>query len=148
MCNRRPYARFTTSTFLIGRDDFMRVRFNESYAGYGYEDVQFGVELERSGIGILHIDNPLVHLGLEPNAVYLEKAENAVRNAFEHMEEIGRGSTLLNHFDRLQRFRMVWAGRLAFRLFSGPMRHNLVGNKPSLKVFSLYKLCYLCHIKG
>ena len=148
LCNRQPYARFTTSTFMIGRDDFMKIRFDESYGGYGYEDVQFGVELERRGMFILHIDNPLVHLGLEPNAVYLEKTENAVRNAFEHREKIGSGSTLLNHFGRLERFRMVWAGRLAYRMFAGSMRRNLVGNKPSLKVFSLYKLCYLCHIKG
>ena len=79
--SRNPYARFTPFSFLIDREVFMQIRFDESYSGYGYEDVQFGSELEKRGVSILHIDNQLVHLGLEKSEAYLEKTRQAVVNA-------------------------------------------------------------------
>ena len=141
--SRNPYARFTPFSFLIERDLFMQIRFDESYAGYGYEDVQFGRELEKRGVSILHIDNPLVHLGLETSDVYLEKTRQAVRNAFEHREMIGGSSLLLTHYNRVVRFRMRWLFRLVWKLFGNKMEKNLLGSNPSLRVFSLYKLCYI-----
>lgn len=142
--SRNPYARFTPFSFLIERDLFMQIRFDESYAGYGYEDVQFGRELEKRGVSILHIDNPLVHLGLEKSEVYLEKTRQAVLNAYEHRDEIGDSSLLLTHYNRVVKFRMRWLFKLIWTLFHGGMERNLLGPKPKLKIFSLYKLCYIC----
>lgn len=144
---RNPYARFTPFSFLIDREVFMQIRFDESYAGYGYEDVQFGRELEKRGVSILHIDNPLVHLGLETSDVYLEKTRQAVRNAFEHKDEIGDSSKLLTHYHRVVRFRMRWFFRLVWKLFGKIMEKNLLGSTPNLRIFSLYKLCYICSLK-
>ncbi|MBO7415689.1 MAG: glycosyltransferase [Bacteroidaceae bacterium] len=145
--SRTPYARFTPFSFLIDRKVFMDIRFDESYNGYGYEDVQFGHELERRGVSILHIDNPLVHLGLEKNDVYLGKTRQAVMNAFSHMEEIGDSSRLLNHYNRMGRYHIRWLFRMLWKLSGKGMERNLLGNKPSLRIFSLYKLCYLCSLK-
>ena len=122
----------------------MQIRFDESYAGYGYEDVRFGRELEKRGVSILHIDNPLVHLGLETSDVYLEKTRQAVRNAFEHKDEIGDSSKLLTHYHRVVRFRMRWIFWAIWNLSGNKMEKNLLGSNPSLRIFSLYKLCYIC----
>lgn len=145
--SQNPYARFTPFSFMIPKKTFMDIRFDESFHEYGYEDVLFGLELERRKVRILHIDNPLEHLGLERNEVYLAKTEQAVRSAWEHKESIGDGSTLLAHYGRLKKCGLLWAPRLAWRLFQKSMRRNLVGKKPCLKVFSMYKLCYLCSLK-
>ena len=142
--SRAPYARFTPFSFLIDRRVFMDIRFDESYSGYGYEDVQFGHELEKRGVSIIHIDNPLTHLGLEKNDVFLDKTRQAVVNAFSHREEIGDSSRLLNHYNRISRYKMLWVFRSIWRLSGRSMERNLLGNNPSLRIFSLYKLCYLC----
>ncbi len=145
--SRNPYARFTPFSFLIDRALFMRIRFDESYAHYGYEDVQFGCELERMGVSILHIDNQLIHLGLEKSEVYLEKTRQAVQNAFVHKDEVEGGSRLLTHYNRVVRFRMRWLFRGLWKLFGKQMEKNLLGSTPSLRIFSLYKLCYICILK-
>ena len=142
--SRNPYARFTPFSFLIERDLFMQIRFDESYAGYGYEDVQFGRELEKRGVSILHIDNPLVHLGLEKSEVYLEKTRQAVLNAYGHKDEIGDSSLLLTHYNRVVKFRMRWLFRFIWKMLGKKMEKNLLGSTPNLRIFSLYKLCNIC----
>lgn len=144
--SRTPYARFTPFSFLIDRKAFMDIRFDESYNGYGYEDVQFGHELEKRGVSILHIDNPLVHLGLEKNEVFLDKTRQAVMNAFSHREEIGDSSRLLNHYNRISKCHIRWLFRIIWKLSGKGMERNLLGNNPSLRIFSLYKLCYICQL--
>ncbi len=46
----------------------------------------------------------------------------------------------------LQRWHVKGLAALLFRVFRPIMRRNLLGKKPSLTVFSLYKLGYLCTI--
>ena len=142
--SKNPYLRFTSFSFLIDKSVFMAIRFDESYVGYGYEDVQFGHELEQNGVSILHIDNPLAHLGLENSEAYLNKTRQAVLNAFEHKEEIGDSSKLLTHYNKVVKFRMRWLFRFIWAFFQKGMEKNLLGPKPKLRIFSLYKLCYIC----
>lgn len=144
---RNPYSRFTPFSFLIDRELFMKIRFDESFREYGYEDVLFGRQLEHEGVKILHIDNPLIHLGLEQNEVFLAKTEQAVHNAFQHRDRIDDSSTLLKHYKRLSKWRMRWFFRLHFHIWGRLMKQNLTGRNPGLKVFSFYKLCYICSLK-
>jgi len=143
--SRNPYARFTPFSFLIDKEVFMQIRFDESYSGYGYEDVQFGSELEKRGVSIMHIDNQLIHLGLEKSDAYLEKTRQAVVNAFEHREMIADSSLLLTHYNRVARFRMKWLFRFIWKVFGKKMEKNLLGSTPNMRIFSLYKLCYICN---
>ena len=142
--SQNPYLRFTSFSFMIDRDVFMKIRFDESYVRYGYEDVQFGHELEQNGVSILHIDNPMAHLGLEDNAAFLNKTRQAVLNAFDHKNEIGESSKLLNHYHRVLKWKVRWLFRVIWTFFQKSMERNLLGPKPKLRIFSLYKLCYIC----
>ena len=142
--SQNPYLRFTSFSFLIEKEVFMKIRFDESYVRYGYEDVQFGHELEANGVSILHIDNPLAHMGLDDNASYLNKTRQAVQNAFDHKDEIEDSSKLLTHYNQVIRWKMRWFFRLVWVFFQKSMEKNLLGPKPGLRIFSLYKLCYIC----
>ena len=142
--SQNPYLRFTSFSFLIEKDVFMKIRFDETYVRYGYEDVQFGHELEAHGVSILHIDNPLAHIGLDDSASYLNKTRQAVQNAFDHKMEIGTSSKLLTHYNKVLKCRMRWFFRLIWVFFQKSMEKNLLGLKPGLRIFSLYKLCYIC----
>ena len=141
--SQNPYLRFTSFSFMIDRDVFMKIRFDESYVRYGYEDVQFGHELEENGVSILHIDNPLAHIGLDDSASYLNKTRQAVQNAFVHQDEIGDSSKLLTNYNKVRSLRMRWVFRFFWAFFQKSMEKNLLGPKPKLRIFSLYKLCYI-----
>ena len=142
--SQNPYLRFTSFSFLIQKDVFMKIRFDESYVRYGYEDVQFGHELETCGVSILHIDNPLAHVGLDDSASYLNKTRQAVQNAFDHKNDIGESSKLLTHYNKVLKMKMRWVFRVIWTFFQKSMEKNLLGPKPKLRIFSLYKLCYIC----
>ena len=129
---------------MIEKDVFMKIRFDESYVRYGYEDVQFGHELEENGVSILHIDNPMAHIGLDDSASYLNKTRQAVQNAYDHKDEIEDSSKLLTHYNQVIRWKMRWFFRLVWAFFQKSMEKNLLGPKPGLRIFSLYKLCYIC----
>jgi glycosyltransferase involved in cell wall biosynthesis len=57
---RLPWLYFLTGNASVRRDDLIRVgRFDESFTGYGHEDLELGYRLERAGVTILY----------EPNAI-------------------------------------------------------------------------------
>lgn len=138
--SKTPYDHFTPFNFLISRDTFQQIRFDTTFCGYGYEDVLFGMEMQRLRSSVLHIDNPLLHLGLEPNEKYLIKTDEAIHNLLLHRDQIGQGSTLLRHYDRICRWHLEPLIGMADKLLSKQIKRNLSGSHPGLKCFALYKL--------
>lgn len=137
-----PYAQFTTFNFLILRSLFLSIGFDESLKEYGHEDTFFGLELKRRGISILHIDNKLTHLGLEPAEEYLQKTETALNSlATMDIEQLYnvRVSTLAL---RLKRWNLLGLVRFLFKISKPVLRANLLGKHPQQMLFSSYKLGY------
>ncbi len=60
---RTPWRYLFTGNVLIRRDILERVGFDESFSGYGYEDVEWAIRLARQ-VAVRHIDNTCSHLGL------------------------------------------------------------------------------------
>lgn len=138
--NTEPYNRFTPFSFLIDRKLFMEIRFREDFIGYGYEDVMFGIMLKEKEASIIHIDNPLIHVGIEENSVFLEKTRQSIQNLYNHRDEIGSGSTLLINYNKLRRWHIAWIIGVIDTIFGKRIINNLQGCHPNLFLFSLYKL--------
>ncbi len=52
---RLPWLYFLTGNASVRREDLLHVgRFDESFTGYGHEDLELGYRLERSGVSILY----------------------------------------------------------------------------------------------
>lgn len=77
---RAGWLGFQSNNFLISQHLLLDHPFPEEVAGYGHEDTLWGQQMERAGVPIYHIDNPVVHLGLEPEDVFLGKQREAIRN--------------------------------------------------------------------
>ena len=140
--SRHPHRQLSAFNLLVQRDLFLSVRFDEQCRDYGYEDALFGADLERRHIPILHIDNPLLHMGLEPNAVFLAKTETALRTLRGLQGRMDAYSGVATAAQRLQRCHLTWAMRLFYKLFHRPIRRDLLGPRPCLTIFKLYKLGY------
>lgn len=138
----RPYQSFRTSNFMVHRSLFDRCSFDENFRNYGYEDVLFGKQLQKLGIPILHIDNPVGLDVLESNEVYVQKMEQAMQTLYQFREELQGYSPLLDAVGRLQRWHMLWAVRLWHWCLGGWERRNLCSQSPSLRLLNLYKLGY------
>ena len=137
---RFPYGQFTTFNFLIKRNLFLSILFDERLKEYGHEDTLFGLELKKRGIPIHHIDNKLIHVGLEDSEEYLAKTETALRS-LAHMpldqQENVRVSTLAL---RLKRLHLLVVVGFMFKISKRFLRSNLLGKHPKQLLFAFYKL--------
>lgn len=144
-----PYHGFMTNNFLIPKEIFQAIGFDERLRQYGHEDTLFGLELQGRGIPIVHLDNPLEHLGLEPAGVFLDKAKKAIENlallAKEHPE---LSSRLLEMYRRLHRYKMdrVLAG--ISPLLLPLLQKILLGGRAPLVLLDFYKLLQLVRCAG
>lgn len=58
---RSPYQSFRTTNIMLRRSVLQQVPYDERIIGYGYEDVMLGKSLEKAGVKVLHIDNPVAY---------------------------------------------------------------------------------------
>jgi glycosyltransferase involved in cell wall biosynthesis len=149
---REPNKSFMTNNFLISKPLFNKVRFDESITNYGHEDTLFGYELKKRNIIIEHIDNPLIHIGLETNEEFIRKTREGIENlkkimTLNHGEKVFiKDITLLNYFKFLQKTGLSRILKFLFGKSEKRLYNYLVNNKPELLFFDLYKLGYLCSI--
>jgi len=142
---------FTTPNFLISKSIFNEIRFDETIKGYGHEDTVFGVMLHQKNIEVLFVDNPVVHKGLDDNGTFLRKTEEGIANLFllyqrKKYPYLENDSKILSTFIRIKFLRLQYPIKYLFLIFKSLMVKNLVGSEPSLFLFDIYKLGYLCKI--
>ncbi|MDR3512796.1 MAG: glycosyltransferase family A protein [Caulobacteraceae bacterium] len=86
-----PEKHVFTSNLLVRREVFETEAFDEGFAGWGWEDVEWAMRVaRRHRIG--HIDNTATHLGLDPArtiaAKYEQSAANFARVVARHREVV------------------------------------------------------------
>ncbi len=152
--NIKPYSSFSSFNFLIPADVFKENNFDENITRYGHEDTLFGMELEKKNIRIKHIDNQMIHNGLDSAIHFLEKTRESVLNLVEIEENYGDKEFLYKHirllqkYNMIRRFRLNGFLRLINWLLGQSIKRNLTGSSPSIRLFDLYKLCLINDIKG
>jgi len=147
--NRDPYHSFMTNNFLISRSILSQIQFDESLIQYGHEDTLFGFELKKKGVPVIHIQNPLIHTGLEITREFLRKTSEGIENLVILVEQgkIDRQGfediRVLRAYDKINRFGMVNLYLKIYNQFERMIMQNLMGNNPNLNTFDLYKLAVL-----
>ena len=151
--NQSPNSRFSTFNFLIAKELFLSIRFNELLRNYGHEDTLFGLELQKNNYIVTHIDNPLYHIGIDTNEVYLEKTRQGVENLkilmeqYPDKEQLIHDIRLLKYYMFLEKTHTTAIFFFKFRIFRKMMLANFNSRFPNLTLFNLYKLGYLCGLK-
>ncbi|MDR2058105.1 MAG: glycosyltransferase [Dysgonamonadaceae bacterium] len=142
---------FMTCNFLMYKPLLKKLPFDETIREYGHEDTLLGLQLLGEDIQIQHIDNPLVHLGLEDADVFVAKTEKAVAN-LRKIEKIlnEKYPRYVNHSKlirmelKLRKWRLIPLAAIVFLIFKHLIKSNLLSKRPSLFLFDLYKLGTLC----
>lgn len=145
---KNPYLTFLTLNFLTTKSVMENVPFNENIPNLRHEDTLFSYDLCQAGVPVIHIENPVLHLGLEDSSRFLQKSREAV-TALDFLTSEG---LLPDSYAALSRFRgriSPFSGIAAFVFRTGrrAMEANLLGSRPSMRIFDLYRLTFLCHQK-
>lgn len=75
-----PYQGFMTGNFIVNRQIFLDIRFDEHLQGYGHEDTLFGKRLKDGNFSIRHINNAAVHAGIDADVEFITKTRNGLQN--------------------------------------------------------------------
>ena len=142
---RDPGGQLSINNALVPSALLRNFPLDERLSGYGHEDTKLGLELSRAGVEVRHLDNPVLHDGLEPAAVFLVKSQQAVRNLVQVLRTDGLGTTtrLVRAVERLRRARLVGVAGAALRVLEPALRQNLLGHRPSLQALDALKLLWL-----
>lgn len=148
---KRRKQTFSTFNLLVSKAIYEKIHLDQNIIGYGHEDTLWAHCMIEAGYPIQHIDNPLLHRGLDENRVFIAKSESAVKN-LHRLYRSGRypflsnESKLLRIFIVLKKCYLTALFAQAFKVAGGLIRMQLSSRKPSLRLFDFYKLAYLCRI--
>jgi glycosyltransferase involved in cell wall biosynthesis len=140
-----PHDQLLVNNLLLQKAVLQQFPLDQSLRGYGHEDTKLGWQLAAAGVPIYHLDNPIVHAGLEAAAAFLEKSEQAVHNLARLLREdnLGANSQLAQTARRLHRLHLAARARAVLTLSEPLLRRNLLSNSPSLKALDALKLLWL-----
>ena len=148
----QPYHHFTPFNVVITKSLFQCINFDESLTSYGHEDTLFGCQLKEQEIPYLHIDNHLIHNGLDTNEEFLKKIRVSIGNLTKLSEDQNINKHLLEDNKLLKAYRscsiigLPFFLKLIFEKYQTRIEQQLC-EKPSMFLLDLYKLCYLATIK-
>jgi len=144
--NKHPHAGFSTFNVMIEKSVFLKIRFNEELKQYGHEDTLLGYQLKKADIGILHIDNGLMHEGLESNSEYLKKTKLGIENLSKLYDKVTDKSAfsetvlLLKIYNKLKYFGITRILAAIFIKYRERMEIRLDSSNISLLLFGFYKM--------
>lgn len=140
--NKHPYRHFSKFNMMARRSVLLEIPFDERCTEYGYEDALMGVEMGKKGKKVFHIDNPLLHLGFDDNAKFLNKTETALRT----LKKIEKDMLFRTHIGQaiivIKERHLTTAVRYMYRLLKPLLRANLLSTHSNLRIFGFYKLGY------
>jgi hypothetical protein len=144
------YQSLLFNNTLIKKEIFDKVKFDKKMTKYGHDDTQLSYQLSLLDCKLKHIDNQIEHGDIDTNSNYYTKTKESIQNLislvndkkidgqFNRLYRMNR-SLKKNHFDTL-------ISKL-YLTFEKSIAKNLTGNNPSLFVFNLFKIGYLCSLK-
>jgi glycosyltransferase involved in cell wall biosynthesis len=148
--NKNPHEWFSTFNVLIEKTVFSKIRFNEELKQYGYEDTLMGYQLKKAGIEVLHIDNGLIHEGLETNKEFLNKTKLGIENLSKLYNNVTDKMTFSRTVNVLRTYNILRFSRLTglfariYIKFRDRMEIQLESGKISVLLFRFYKVCMFC----
>ncbi len=142
---KQPYLRFLTLNFLIKKSVFSKIAFNEEIPNLRHEDTLFALDAKTNKLNIAHIDNPVIHLGLESSEIFLRKSRESVESLHSFVAQgliKAQETGLSAKAATLKKLGLSGPAAIFYKTFRGSMEKNLLSAQPSLFIFDIYRLGY------
>ncbi len=147
---KNPFLTVNSGAFLIQKKIFLKINGKMNLNNYGM-DIMFTQLLKEKCNGVLHIENPVLHLGLEDNEVFIKKSLKAVETLviLENENKIESNlSTLQRSYLKLKKLHLREVFSFIISKMKGSMERNFLSNNPNLFWFDLYRLHYYIQLKN
>lgn len=145
--NKNKYKNIVSANMLIKKELFKSINSKIEFEGYGLDNY-FSALMKEMNIIPFHIDNEVIHLGIEKSEVYLLKTEKAVINLLklyqEHKIE-AQENDLYSFFKVLKRYQLHYLFSSFYIIFKLVMKRNLIGKHPPVSLLQLYKISFMCN---
>ncbi len=133
------------ANFAIKRELAQKVNFPVLKENYGFVDTCFFLQFNKDQFDV--IENPVFHLGLEPNIIFLQKTKKAIVNALFLLNS-GNGLykriSIISTYQKMRVLKGVFAK--IYLWFHKLLESKLLSKKPSILIFQLYKLLYISYL--
>ena len=143
-----PVNNFLSNNFFVSRRLMQTVQFSTDLNGYGYEDTLFAAHCIENRFQIVHIENPVLHEGLESTESFIAKIEESLHNMVrldnmykKHNKEIPLNSRLYRLYKktrRIPKFVIVPFARISASILKKRLQNGML----NLFWFDVYRLCY------
>ncbi|MBK7465355.1 MAG: glycosyltransferase [Saprospiraceae bacterium] len=145
--NQNVYRSFHSNNFLVSKDIIAKFPFDESLSLYGHEDTRWALLLEKNNVMIMHIDNPVIHQGLEDNNIFLRKQSDAIENIIK-LKNSGNsiGSKVEEAHVFLKDFHLLAMFTIFYKWTEKRLVRNLLSSRPNLFVLDLFRLGIYCRL--
>ncbi|WP_289054782.1 glycosyltransferase family 2 protein [Carboxylicivirga marina] len=148
-----PNKSFMSNNFLVKKELFEKIKFDENIKRSGHEDTMMGIEMECNNITIQHIDNPVIHIGLEDNDEFIAKTKQRTETLLFLLDEKSEYKNLMKKRIKLLRYFYLAKATGTIKLFAylyktlqNQIEKNLSSKSPSMFLFDLLKIGYLSKI--
>ncbi|WP_456376316.1 glycosyltransferase family 2 protein [Lutibacter sp.] len=140
-----PILHGRAANFAIKRSLAKKVNFPILKEKYGFVDTRFFLQFNKFQICV--IENPVYHLGIEENSIFIEKTKKAIVNALfllNSKDKLSNKITLISTYHKIRIFRRILAK--VYSKFHLCFEKKLVSKKPSIFIFQIYKLLYISYL--
>jgi glycosyltransferase involved in cell wall biosynthesis len=143
-----PYANFLSSNFVIPTTLIKQGGFDNRLSQYGHEDTMFGNWLNTNRIKIIHLNNPVIHMGIDTALEYLKKIEQSIDNIRIIYQSQGFTSEirLLVFYQRLKKYKAERYFCMIFERCQSLFEAYFKAGFTSLIILDLYKLGLFCKL--
>jgi glycosyltransferase involved in cell wall biosynthesis len=144
--SQQPHKSFMFNNVFIDKALYSSILLDEQITTYGHEDSKFGFELAQRNIPVQHINNPVVHTGLDTNGEFLKKTEQGVYNLCRLYKQdgLGKDTSLIKAWKKLNSLHAVHLFCMLYDRMAGTVTKNLLSESPRLVYLDLYKLRIFC----
>ncbi|TRX16585.1 glycosyltransferase family 2 protein [Flavobacterium franklandianum] len=149
--NINPYISFLTLNFLIQKSIFSTVFFNETIPNLRHEDTLFSYNLMEQKIKIIHIENPVFHLGIDDFEVAIKKENESIlglKYLIDHQLLPTDYVRISKIAAKIEKLKLNFAFAFFYKTTRFIFLKNLSSKNPSLLIFDLYRLGNLCKLNS
>lgn len=151
--NRRktPYKSLLFNNTVITKKCFNQVKFDKDITLYGHDDTQFAYQLSLLQAKVNHIDNSVEHGDIDTNQAYLAKTESSLKSLlllYQSGKIASEFVSILKLYVLLKKTKLIVLATAFHKLFQKSIAKSLLSENPTLFLFNVYRIGYLCTLKS
>jgi hypothetical protein len=146
---KTPFQSLLFNNTIITKKCFNKVKFDSYLIKYGHDDTQLSYQLSLLNVKVNHIENPIEHGDIDTNNAYLKKSKFSIENLvylYEEKKITQNFSKLISLLLLLNKLKLTYFVSKFYLLFEKVIFKQLEGKNPSLFVFNLFRIGYLCNL--